>query len=113
MDQIVRRIGIAFLLCCLTSTLAAQSPPTFNVLTRMTIVHARYGYGTTFSIDVDKREYWITAKHILTLIGRSRTALPFCACPENRNQFAVWKRRATTGALGWASQLFLQTISAA
>jgi hypothetical protein len=30
------------------------------------MVESRYGRGTTFSIDVDGREYWITAKHIIT-----------------------------------------------
>jgi hypothetical protein len=30
------------------------------------MVHSRYGYATVFSIDVDQREYWITAKHVLT-----------------------------------------------
>jgi hypothetical protein len=44
----------------------AQSSPTANVLTRITIVRSNYGSGTAFSIDVDQREYWITAKHILT-----------------------------------------------
>jgi hypothetical protein len=43
-----------------------QSMPTSNVLTRMTMLESRFGRGTTFSIDVDQREYWITAKHILT-----------------------------------------------
>jgi hypothetical protein len=39
--------------------------PTGGVLTRMTIVMSNYGSGTAFSIDVDNREYWITAKHLL------------------------------------------------
>lgn len=49
-----------------SSVTQAQSMPTNNVLTRMTMIESRYGRGTTFSIDVDGREYWITAKHILT-----------------------------------------------
>jgi len=40
--------------------------PTANILSRVTMVESRYGRGSTFSIDVDQREYWITAKHILT-----------------------------------------------
>jgi hypothetical protein len=32
----------------------------------MTIVRSNYGSATAFSIDVDNREYWITAKHVLT-----------------------------------------------
>jgi hypothetical protein len=51
----------------LASTVLAQpAPPTFNVVTRVLMVESRYGRGTTFSLDVDQREYWITAKHILT-----------------------------------------------
>lgn len=30
------------------------------------MVESQYGRGTMFSIDVDQREYWITAKHIIT-----------------------------------------------
>jgi len=48
------------------SMAVAQSAPTRNVLTRITIIQSEHGYGTAFSIDVDQREYWITAKHILT-----------------------------------------------
>jgi hypothetical protein len=44
----------------------AQSAPTNNVLTRVLMVQSRYGRGSVFSVDVDNREYWITAKHILT-----------------------------------------------
>ncbi len=49
-----------------STTLAQPAPPTTNVLTRMTMVKSQYGKGTIFSLDVDRREYWITAKHILT-----------------------------------------------
>lgn len=52
--------------CVFLSTMFAQSPPTNNILTRTTMIQSQYGRGTAFSIDVDKREYWITAKHILT-----------------------------------------------
>jgi hypothetical protein len=44
----------------------AQSSPTTNILSRMAMVESRYGRGSAFSIDIDQREYWITAKHILT-----------------------------------------------
>jgi hypothetical protein len=46
--------------------LAQAAPPTSNILSRVLMVQSRYFRGTTFSIDVDGREYWITAKHILT-----------------------------------------------
>jgi Trypsin-like peptidase domain len=44
----------------------AQSAPTTNILTRITVVESEYGLATAFSIDVDGREYWMTAKHVLT-----------------------------------------------
>lgn len=50
----------------LASTALAQPAPTTNVLGRVLMVESRYDRGTIFSIDVDRREYWITAKHILT-----------------------------------------------
>jgi hypothetical protein len=58
--------GALLLPLAFASITFAQSTPTNNVLTRMTIIKSRYGSGTAFSIDVDQREYWITAKHILT-----------------------------------------------
>jgi hypothetical protein len=45
---------------------AAVAQPTANVLTRISMVESAFGRGTAFSIDVDNREYWITAKHVLT-----------------------------------------------
>jgi hypothetical protein len=57
----------AILLTLLTFGTRAQSAqPTNNVLTRVFMVASKYFGGTIFSIDVDAREYWITAKHILT-----------------------------------------------
>jgi hypothetical protein len=46
--------------------LAQPAPPTYNVLTRILMVESQHGRGSIFSIDVDNREYWITAKHVLT-----------------------------------------------
>jgi hypothetical protein len=60
------RLAILLSVLALVSTAGGQSPPTNNVLTRMTIVQSNYGSATAFSIDVDSREYWITAKHVLT-----------------------------------------------
>jgi hypothetical protein len=39
---------------------------TNNILFRVVMVKSQFGQGTMFSIDVDQREYWITAKHVLT-----------------------------------------------
>lgn len=49
-----------------THVLAQSAMPTSNILTRVLMVESRYGRGTIFSLDVDQREYWVTAKHILT-----------------------------------------------
>lgn len=39
---------------------------TNDALFRTFMIETNFGRGTTFSIDVDNREYWITAKHIFT-----------------------------------------------
>lgn len=58
---------LVILLAFLTFETSGQSAqPTSNVLTRVFMVASQYFSGTIFSIDVDAREYWITAKHILT-----------------------------------------------
>jgi hypothetical protein len=45
---------------------AAVAQPTANILQRISMVESSFSRGTVFSLDVDKREYWITAKHVLT-----------------------------------------------
>jgi len=45
---------------------AQIAAPTFNIALRVLMVESQYGRGSIFSIDVDQREYWITARHILT-----------------------------------------------
>jgi hypothetical protein len=57
---------LGFFLLPATSILAQTATPTTNVLTRVLMVESQYGRGSIFSLDVDKREYWITAKHIIT-----------------------------------------------
>jgi hypothetical protein len=60
-------VPLLVLLALLGSEGAAQSvAPTTNILSRVLMVESQYGRGTIFSLDVDQREYWITAKHILT-----------------------------------------------
>ena len=39
---------------------------TSNALFRTFMIQTNFGRGTTFSIDVDNREYWMTAKHMFT-----------------------------------------------
>ena len=43
---------------------------TFNVLTRTFMIQAGQSRATVFSISVDNREYWITAKHVFTGVKR-------------------------------------------
>jgi len=58
---------ITLLFILRVSTVRAQSAtPTNNVLTRVLMVESQYGRGSIFSLDVDNREYWITAKHVIT-----------------------------------------------
>lgn len=59
------RLALSLLLLS-TVALSQSATPTNGILTRMSIVKSRFGKGTIFSIDVDQREYWITAKHVLT-----------------------------------------------
>lgn len=40
--------------------------PTVNALQRTFMIQTIHGRGTVFSIDIDNREYWITAKHLFT-----------------------------------------------
>jgi hypothetical protein len=44
---------------------AAVAQPTAGLFTRVLMVESPSGRGTIFSLDVDQREYWITAKHVL------------------------------------------------
>jgi hypothetical protein len=46
------------------ASLAAQ--PTINLFQRVMMIAYKNQRGTAFSIDVDGREYWVTARHILT-----------------------------------------------
>ncbi len=48
------------------STAAQSAQPTSNILFRVLMVRTNSETGTMFSIDVDNREYWLTAKHLLT-----------------------------------------------
>ena len=46
------------------STLHSQIAVTTQALFRTFMIQTTHGRGTVFSIDVDNREYWITAKHV-------------------------------------------------
>src|SRR5258708_10296668 len=60
-------VGLAcWLLFCLPMAKAQSGTVTNNVLLRTFIVKSDKESGTIFSIDIDEREYWVTAKHIIT-----------------------------------------------
>jgi hypothetical protein len=54
------------LLIVLIPASTGMAQPTFNIIERVLMVESPHDRGTIFSLDVDQREYWITAKHILT-----------------------------------------------
>src|SRR5580658_9994605 len=43
-----------------------DAQPTSEAFFRTVRIQSKFGTGTTFAIEVDDREYWITAAHILT-----------------------------------------------
>jgi len=55
--------AITFFSC---RSLGQSAQVTSNALFRTFMIETNFGRGTTFSIDVDNREYWITAKHMFT-----------------------------------------------
>jgi hypothetical protein len=57
---------LAWLALQASAALGQSATPTTNILMRVSMIESRYFRGTTFSVDVDQREYWITAKHIIT-----------------------------------------------
>jgi hypothetical protein len=59
--------GSALALMLVSSQAIPQmAAPTVDILSRTLMVKSAVAAGTIFSIDVDSREYWLTAKHILT-----------------------------------------------
>jgi hypothetical protein len=49
-----------------SQAIAQLATPTIDILSRTLMVKSAVAAGTIFSVDVDNREYWLTAKHILT-----------------------------------------------
>jgi hypothetical protein len=64
-DHIVMLPRIAIAGVLLVSRIAVAQP-TGEVAQRTLMVESPHGRGTIFLVDVEQREYWITAKHILT-----------------------------------------------
>jgi hypothetical protein len=67
------------------------------------MVESKHGRGSIFSIDVDQREYWITARHILT--GARRP--PYGAITEKEVSLRILNTDATTSnELQWVQVNF-------
>ncbi len=68
MTKKLGRYGTALLVCvlCCFDVAAQSAQPTNNILFRTLMIKYKNEAGTMFSINVDDREYWLTAKHILT-----------------------------------------------
>ena len=64
MRQGLRGICVGLAVCLLACS-AAMAQPVTNLLGRILMVESQFGRGTIFMLDVDRREYWITAKHLL------------------------------------------------
>jgi hypothetical protein len=72
------------------SILLAQ--PTANIYERTTIVESSHYRGTIFAIDVDQREYWITAKHILN----GKTHPPYGSVDATTVQLKILDKATST-----------------
>src|SRR5687767_13563950 len=57
---------ILVLICCLTALASAQgSEVSTNIIRRVFLIKFGDSFGTCFTIEVDGRQYLITAKHVL------------------------------------------------
>lgn len=63
--EIMKLIAVLALAVSCHFVYAQSAQPTADALTRTFMVQTATERGTIFSIDVDGREYWITAKHLL------------------------------------------------
>lgn len=59
-------VFLSMILCLPWRSFCQSSQVTSEALLRTFMIATNFGRGTTFSIDVDNREYWITAKHMFT-----------------------------------------------
>jgi hypothetical protein len=60
----LRLARLCFLIFCASALVNAQ--PTVNILQRVMMIEYNKERGTVFSMDIEGREYWVTARHILT-----------------------------------------------
>ena len=63
----MRSLSVVSFVIALLNLVALAQPamPTVGILSRILMVQSQYGRASIFSIDVDQREYWITAKHVV------------------------------------------------
>jgi len=68
MSRLLSITCVMLILLSLSSpaAMSQSAEATSNILFRVVMVRSHFDQGSMFSIDVDQREYWITAKHILT-----------------------------------------------
>jgi hypothetical protein len=67
------------------------------------MVESQYGRGSIFSIDVDEREYWITARHILTGVDDGP---PFGSITTEPLELQILDADATSNHLLWRPMNF-------
>jgi hypothetical protein len=58
--------ALALWLICSFNVTPQSAQPTNNIMFKTLMIKTKTETGTMFSIEVDGREYWLTAKHILT-----------------------------------------------
>jgi hypothetical protein len=72
--------------------------PTVNILGRVLMVESQDSQGSIFCIDVDEREYWVTARHVVTGVTNGP---PYGAITATRLPFQLLNSDATSGELDW------------
>ena len=94
-----------FMLVC-TPAAAQPAMPTVNLLGRVLMVKspAVAATGTIFSIDVDHREYWITAKHVLT--GAEHPPYGFIEAKDITLSILNPEADSSTPGMKWLSEKF-------
>ena len=70
MKPVMRKSLSALLALCVASSLAQAQVPTSNVIYRILRIKTRTATGSAFTIEVDGRQYLITARHLLQGFGR-------------------------------------------
>jgi hypothetical protein len=81
---------VAFLLAFYAETAVAETPGvTSNVLLRTKKILVGPASATAFTIDVDQRQYIVTAKHVVATLATDSGAVKLCEGPDRCSDFAV------------------------